>query len=181
MNKALKAKRIELCYSQSDLAEKAQLSLRTIQRVESGETIPKGHTLNAIVKALGVDIASLNEPSSELKTRIQLVNIATIVFCFIPFLSMLIPTIIWQKSKKEHPVVDETGRQILNVQILWSLTYVFAVALSPFIQNAFFPNIPLVLFVVLFFIIINLFVIGWVAHLINIEQSNLFPWLLRLI
>ena len=40
--------------SQEMLAEQSGVSLRTIQRVEQGDTVPRGHTLQALAAALGV-------------------------------------------------------------------------------------------------------------------------------
>ncbi|OON70054.1 helix-turn-helix domain-containing protein [Hymenobacter sp. CRA2] len=42
--------------SQELLAEQSGLSLRTIQRVEQGDTVPRGHTLHALAGALGVTL-----------------------------------------------------------------------------------------------------------------------------
>ncbi|MCR5886260.1 helix-turn-helix domain-containing protein [Hymenobacter sp. J193] len=44
-------------FSQEMLAEQSGVSLRTIQRVEQGETVPRGHTLQALAAALGVSLA----------------------------------------------------------------------------------------------------------------------------
>ncbi|MFD2787500.1 helix-turn-helix domain-containing protein [Hymenobacter rubripertinctus] len=43
-------------FSQEVLAEHSGVSLRTIQRVEQGETVPRGHTLQALATALGVSL-----------------------------------------------------------------------------------------------------------------------------
>ncbi|SHJ48799.1 protein of unknown function [Hymenobacter daecheongensis DSM 21074] len=42
--------------SQELLAEQSGVSLRTIQRVEQGETMPRGYTLQALAAALGVEL-----------------------------------------------------------------------------------------------------------------------------
>jgi XRE family transcriptional regulator, regulator of sulfur utilization len=42
--------------SQEMLAEQSGVSLRTIQRVEQGDTVPRGHTLQALAAALGVTL-----------------------------------------------------------------------------------------------------------------------------
>ena len=41
-------------FSQELLAEESGVSLRTIQRVEQGATVPRGHTMQALAAALGV-------------------------------------------------------------------------------------------------------------------------------
>ncbi|MEJ7660639.1 MAG: helix-turn-helix transcriptional regulator [Hymenobacter sp.] len=43
-------------WSQEALAEHANLSLRTIQRVEQGESVPRGHTMQQLAHALGVSL-----------------------------------------------------------------------------------------------------------------------------
>lgn len=46
-------------YSQELLAEQSGVSLRTIQRVEQGETIPRGYTVQALATALDVPLEAL--------------------------------------------------------------------------------------------------------------------------
>ncbi|WP_048825919.1 helix-turn-helix domain-containing protein [Hymenobacter sp. DG25B] len=47
--------------SQELLAEQSGISLRTIQRVEQGDTVPRGHTLQALAAALEVPLDALRE------------------------------------------------------------------------------------------------------------------------
>ena len=60
--------------TQEELADKTEVSARTIQRVESGEVDPRAYTLQMIAKALEVDFNLFleNEPDEELE--IQEVN-----------------------------------------------------------------------------------------------------------
>ncbi|MCB2410111.1 helix-turn-helix domain-containing protein [Hymenobacter lucidus] len=52
--------------SQEVLAERSGVSLRTIQRVEQGETVPRGHTLHALAAALEVPLEQFRaEPTPE--------------------------------------------------------------------------------------------------------------------
>ncbi|GAB2863610.1 helix-turn-helix domain-containing protein [Hymenobacter ruber] len=46
-------------FSQELLAEQSGVSLRTIQRVEQGETVPRGHTIQALATALEVPLNAL--------------------------------------------------------------------------------------------------------------------------
>lgn len=46
-------------FSQELLAEQSGVSLRTIQRVEQGETVPRGHTIQALATALKVPLDAL--------------------------------------------------------------------------------------------------------------------------
>lgn len=49
-------------FSQELLAEQSGVSLRTIQRVEQGETVPRGHTMQALATALDVPLDALLTP-----------------------------------------------------------------------------------------------------------------------
>ncbi|MCG8698197.1 MAG: helix-turn-helix domain-containing protein [Bacteroidales bacterium] len=55
-------------WTQAELAEKCNLSLRTIQRIELSEVTPRSHTINAIFSCLDYDVpispANHNEPAS---------------------------------------------------------------------------------------------------------------------
>ncbi|UZO80625.1 helix-turn-helix domain-containing protein [Aquimarina sp. ERC-38] len=62
MNKLLEY-REKLNLTQEELAQKAGVSTRTIQRIEKG-TEPKGHTLKVLAKALGVSEDNLKENKS---------------------------------------------------------------------------------------------------------------------
>ena len=53
----MKTLRLQSGISQDELAALTQLSLRTIQRIENGETAPRGDSLKRIAAALNVGIA----------------------------------------------------------------------------------------------------------------------------
>jgi transcriptional regulator with XRE-family HTH domain len=55
----LLAHRKRLGMSQEELAEAAQLSLRTVQRLEKGESLPRGFTLQALAQALRLPVEAL--------------------------------------------------------------------------------------------------------------------------
>src|SRR5687768_11452108 len=46
-------------FTQEELAELAKVTVRTIQRIESGETTPRSYTLKAIAAALDISFESL--------------------------------------------------------------------------------------------------------------------------
>jgi len=55
----IKQLRILLGFSQEELSERAQLSLRTIQRIENGESQPRGYSLQRLAEVLGTTPADL--------------------------------------------------------------------------------------------------------------------------
>ncbi|GAA4387049.1 helix-turn-helix domain-containing protein [Hymenobacter koreensis] len=68
-------------YSQELLAEQSGVSLRTIQRVEQGETVPRGHTLQALAAALGVTLEDFRvevAPVKEVSSGLESVDFAAV-------------------------------------------------------------------------------------------------------
>jgi len=66
--------RIKKGLTQEELAEKTELSARTIQRIENGEVDPRSYTLQMIAKALDVDFSLFVENESEEKEEFQKVG-----------------------------------------------------------------------------------------------------------
>ena len=58
-------------WTQENLAHEAELSVRTIEKVESGRHCPNEQTLRCIARALGVDIGSFDKTSPERKTHVR--------------------------------------------------------------------------------------------------------------
>lgn len=108
--------------SQEDLAGESLLSLRTIQRIESGQTSPRGDTLKRLAGALRVPVEELIE--SELQEDANLVvlmNLTQLTFLAFPLLGVIIPLIIWMTNRNRVRDVDEVGQSILNFQTSWSI------------------------------------------------------------
>lgn len=118
----LKELRITKGYSQDQLSELSNVSVRTIQRIENGKTIPSGDTLSRLAKALdaAVDGLFLNDKKVD-KGFISLIALSSIAYIIHPFLGILIPTILWYKKKDSILDVDEIGRKIISFQITWQL------------------------------------------------------------
>ena len=62
--KLIKELRIKKGLTQEELAEKTELSARTIQRIENGDVDPRAYTLQMIAKALEVDFSIFTENES---------------------------------------------------------------------------------------------------------------------
>ena len=72
----LKAIREQKNLTQEELSEKSKISVRTIQRIESG-TEPKGHTLRALAQTLEIEEslllqeeAIISQEDNEVKTEV---------------------------------------------------------------------------------------------------------------
>lgn len=141
--------------TQKELAEKSGLSLRTIQRVENGN-IPKGFTLNSLAEALEVDMATLSSKKKELD-RIKIINISVFSFLILPFGNIIVPTILTFKSKNE--TTKSLGKEILSLQIVWTVITCVLLIISPLIQRWLSFEISLIYIVLALLISINIFIV----------------------
>lgn len=116
--------------SQNQLAEASGLTLRTIQRIETGETTPRGDSLLRIAAALNVSIQELTDSEMEenpgLNSSIVWSSVSFIAF---PLLGFLIPLIVWLPKKGRFKGADFTASKVLNFQATILLIYI----LAPFI------------------------------------------------
>ena len=154
--------------TQTELAEKAGVSVRTIQRIESGVE-PKGHTLKAIAQALDIAPFALldsNPPEEKLDlSLIKGINLSCILF-FVPLANIAAPLLLAHYKKIKHPLVN----QIVSLQVLWTLISAVLFLLSPFIKRWFsLPNhfVVVVLFACL---LVNLIII--IRNAISLDQSQ---------
>jgi transcriptional regulator with XRE-family HTH domain len=169
--------RQKLNFTQTELAEKSGLSLRTIQRIESGN-IPKNHTLNAIAKVFEIEIEKLIEEleidpvenhKSDLVT-IKFLNISTLLFLIIPFGNLIFPIVIWYKNRTQIQV-NKIGLQIINIQILWTLITSILLLICPFLQQLLSLKFPLLLVVFIILAIINVYII--LKNTISINKNTI--------
>ena len=160
--------REKLNLTQKELSEKSGISVRTIQRIESGIT-PKGFTAKALAKALNVDEDSLNKELEEIDiTTINIINLSSLIFVFIPILNFIIPLVI-STFKKEKSTIT---KQIITIQILWSLTFItLYFILQIFNFDELGRNIGVILILLLIFL--NAFIIIRNSIELN-KKKNLF-------
>lgn len=137
--------------SQEMLAEQSGVSLRTIQRVEQGDTVPRGYTLQALAAALEVPLEAFRaepEPASEPAPQptmsvaaleppvvaaapasglqpdpqfLQLLNLSALSFLVFPLLNVVVPWVLWRRHRLGVEHAAEVGRRVLGFQILWQV------------------------------------------------------------
>lgn len=109
-------------FSQEKLAEKANLSLRTIQRVENGKTDARGDTLVRIANALNVTIHEFVDSQKEdNKTYVALLHISALSFLLFPLLGIIIPLILWIAQKDRIKDLTLNAKELLSFQITWTI------------------------------------------------------------
>lgn len=120
LSKRVKELRARRGFSQEQLADLSGLSLRTIQRVENGETVPRGETLKRLAVALQVSPDEIIDwQVIEDKNVLIILNISQLGFLALPLLGTIIPLALWILKKDTVKNVDENGKAIINFQITW--------------------------------------------------------------
>jgi transcriptional regulator with XRE-family HTH domain len=119
MNK-LQSLREKLNLTQEELAHKSNISVRTIQRIEAGQS-PKGYTLRALAQALNVEESEFSAYDipleSENLTWIKIINLSSLPLSILPPLNVLVPIAI-MLFKKQH---SYKVRQLISIQIVSTL------------------------------------------------------------
>jgi uncharacterized Tic20 family protein len=112
--------------TQEQLAERCEVSARTIQRIESGEVDPRAYTLHCLGEALEFDFGEENTGNENL--WLTVLHLSS-MFCI-----LIVPLLLWSWKKNQSYKIDQHGRQVLNFQITMTLLLVaaiFAVMLVP--------------------------------------------------
>ena len=132
----LKIVREQKNLTQEELSEKSGISVRTIQRIESG-IAPKGHTLKALSKTLEILETELTGKTEENRVvekpeelivksqteigidfqKIKLINLSSILFVMLPPLNILVPLLLFFALKQKNHLT----RQIISLQIIWTI------------------------------------------------------------
>ncbi|NUY81411.1 helix-turn-helix domain-containing protein [Flavobacterium sp. MAH-1] len=158
MKNKVKILREQKNLTQTELAEKSGLSLRTVQRVESGSPL-KGFTLNAIAKTLGLEPQHLFLDTEENAAvdRAKLINLSALSGLIVPYGGVIFPLILIYRTK--DPKNKELGKGILGVQIVLATVLSILMIASPFVQHAFSIKFPLFLIFLIAFLCVKLLVI----------------------
>jgi uncharacterized Tic20 family protein/DNA-binding Xre family transcriptional regulator len=99
--------------TQEQLAERCEVSARTIQRIESGEVDPRAYTLHCLGEALEFDFGE--EDTSNENLWLTILHLSS-MFCI-----LIVPLLLWSWKKNKSYKIDQQGRQVLNFQITMTL------------------------------------------------------------
>lgn len=144
--------------TQSELAKKSGLSLRTVQRMEAGN-IPRGFTLKALAGSLETQPQDLlpAKVSDKAVEKAKYINISVLASFLIPFGNLIFPTVLTFRSDDEK--IKEFGKDIISVQIIYTFILGILLIICPFVQKAFSIRFPLFVPVLITMKCINLFII----------------------
>jgi transcriptional regulator with XRE-family HTH domain len=104
--------------TQQELASKARVDLRTIQRIENSEVIPRSYTLKIIAKVLNIDESelldlNLQESGQETPKR----NKRILVWLHLSAILFLPAFLIWFFEKKYDRDIKHQGADVINFQL----------------------------------------------------------------
>lgn len=182
MKKTLKEHRLYQHLSQQELAEQSRVSLRTIQRIESGASTGSPYVIRQLCESLHIDPHNLiltklftdseisrgaespqwrDNAEYRYNRRIKYINFSVLsVLCF-PFLNLVIPSILYVLFKKMlSGSRDKTAAlKILSLQIVWAVATLIVLIAIPVADHYFFNlgdvlEIPLFLWAYLLLVII---------------------------
>ena len=127
----IKELRLKKGITQEDLAAKTDISVRTIQRIESGEVDPRAYTLQSIAAALDVDFEVLahsetgdNLPGQENSRWLPVLHLSGLLLLIVP------PIIIWIWKRDKVAGIRRHAIDVINFQLSMTLYLLPLVALS---------------------------------------------------
>ncbi|MGE9311984.1 helix-turn-helix domain-containing protein [Niabella sp. CJ426] len=180
--------------TQEELASLAQVTVRTIQRIESGESIPRSFTIKALARALETNFEELtnetqneggenqpelprisSDPENE-KHFLQTLCLSCFSYLVIPFVHFLIPIYLLKKHNHSHQETLVMGRTIIRQQIYWIITLHALMLLTlgyNLLVAAYFNKAYLISYLIPFFTmyLLNAFVI-----MVNLQRVNQLKW-----
>ncbi len=114
--------------TQEELSDQSLINLRTLQRIEKGETEPRGNTLKNLCRVLEINIEDvLDYGRVEDAKYLKYFHLSVLTFMLIPFGNIFLPLILWLTKRDKIVNLNEQGINLLNYQILWSLLLNFCI------------------------------------------------------
>ncbi len=125
-------------FTQKDLSERTNVTVRTIQRIEKGETEPHLQTIKLIAAALEIeveDLIPLNDPKEESiqKKWLLLFHSTPFIGFVLPFFNIFIPVFLWIHKRADNRVYEEHGRKVINFQASVMLYFIFSIIILMFV------------------------------------------------
>ena len=124
--------------TQEQLADSANVTVRTIQRIESGDSIPRSYTLKTIAAVLESSFEELTAGNNSRKEVtdismpvpdvangaddrhfLRVLCLSCFSFLVVPFVHFLLPFYLLKRSGPQDPVVLAFARRIILLQVYW--------------------------------------------------------------
>lgn len=151
--------------TQEELAERAQVTVRTIQRIENGQSIPRMYTLRTIAEVLNIPYSEIDTTQQKVESTQSKIEprqgiiytdddeyyestpssfLSTLCLsCFsylvVPYVHFLVPYYLMRNENQFSQPVLSYGRHIIRIQIWWvvifNLSLLMTVALNFFLMR----------------------------------------------
>lgn len=122
LSERIRQRRVQKGYSQEYLADSARVSIRTLQRIEGGQTEPRGHTLIALANALDMAIEDLMDFTKKSdRSILHLINLSALSYFVLPLGNIILPLIIWILYKDKVEGVNQFGKRQIFIQVGWTM------------------------------------------------------------
>jgi transcriptional regulator with XRE-family HTH domain len=109
--------------TQEELAEMSKMNLRTIQRIENNESIPRGKTLNILCDVLEINLESLQHIENPDRTKTLIHLIINAIFILIPVNIILMTIIGYLTLDSEANLNSRIGAFLLSFFIPFFITF----------------------------------------------------------
>lgn len=188
IHKRIADARKKLGFTQEQLADLTDITVRTIQRIENGKSVPRAFTVKSIATALGTTFEELTKESQndnplvpEIENSLYTENekhflkilcLSCFSYLVIPFVHFLIPFYLLKNLSEKNPQVVELGRSIVRQQIYW----VVMLSLSLLLTMAY--NFIIVVYLKEFYILHYLWVF-FSMYLLNVFFISLNLWRIK--
>ncbi|GAA0540189.1 helix-turn-helix domain-containing protein [Chitinophaga japonensis] len=134
--------------TQEELAALSHVTVRTIQRIESGETMPRAFTLKALATALHMPFEAFSAPATTTGEDgnghfLQLLYLSCFSYLVVPYVHFLVPAWLLRKQKAQSPAVARAARKIIRGQLYWVIALHLLLLLTlavNFFQSAYWDN-----------------------------------------
>jgi len=149
-------------YSQEELADRTNVTVRTIQRIEKEEVSPHLNTIKLLAIALDIEVdelVALDDPKEETvkKKWLLLIHATPLAGLILPLLNVLIPLFLWIHKREDNPVYNEHGIKVINFQItvliLAILSFVSLLTIEKWGFFIFISVVPICIGIMLFNIV----------------------------
>jgi XRE family transcriptional regulator, regulator of sulfur utilization len=156
-------------FTQEELAEATGVTVRTIQRIETGQTAPRSYTLKNIAAALGLDFEALGHSADVQQAPsgpnwstaedtahfLRMLCLSCFTYIILPYLHFLIPAQLLKRKQGLSAEAIHFGKRLIFWQVCWIiatvLTFLLCLAYN-FIAAAYLSRAYLVSYLWPFFI-----------------------------
>jgi len=164
--------------TQEDVAEQANVNLRTIQRIENGETDPRGYTMSSICKVLNVNIEDiLDYGKTEDNSFFIYLHLSVLAGCIIPLGDIIIPMVLWLTKKDKIIGLNAQAKNLLLFRACFDIIIFlsFTISIIFLFKTAYtgtFPSSAVIVYIVLVIIYLIVTILYPIFIVISIYRSK---------